>query len=611
MLALVWLRISRAPGWESMRHFAAVALTASMYCLGDLAQVIGVPDEVLALGLQLALASGSLHALAWVVWLAASQHRELTRSERYVIYAGIALSVLALWPRAVVSGTINTFSVDRLGIVYRIAVPAMPGLAIYGYLILVVAMVGWSCWRRQRERYGRSVATIAAMLIVAGIHDILVSAKYFRSPLLTDTCVFLTIVGFGLHELQRFIGDAHRLVALSNELEQQVVDRTAQLTYAQSALARAEKLTAISQLAAGVAHEVNNPAAIVKSNLEFAFTALQGKEQLSEEVRTSLTDSMVATRRIARVVRQLLDAGRTAGEDSVTLLPCDPGLAIGRAVARLRQSFGKTFSIDTSIGCDTRVCADISILEQVLYNLLQNAAHAVMPRGNGGRIGISTQRRESLVMIEVSDNGDGIPSEFQGRLFEPFFTTREFGHGTGLGLAVSLGLTRAQQGDLQLLRSSPEGSVFGLSLMASLEDKSSMPVPVMPSRHAGLHLLIIDDERQVRDGLRRTLGRSFFVDVAAGVDEALELIRTSQGTIDAVLCDVLMPAGGGSRFYDELCRSAPELAKRTLFMTGGATSAEAKQFLARYADRIMLKPLDHEKLREAILAMTRVPMARA
>jgi CheY-like chemotaxis protein len=314
---------------------------------------------------------------------------------------------------------------------------------------------------------------------------------------------------------------------------------------------------------------------------------------------------MLATKRIAKIVRQLLDTGRSAGGDVATILPCDPGLAIGRAMARLRQTFGKGFAIDANVGSDTRAGADVAILEQVLYNLLQNAVHAIRVRGTAGRISLSTRRSGQRVLIEVADNGDGIPTDLQHRLFEPFFTTKEFGQGSGLGLAVSLGLMRAQQGDLKLVRSDSTGSVFELELTWSPDDTSSLHIPSAVVAYGNLRLLIVDDDRQIRDGLRRALGKMFRIEVAASVEEAIECISKSKDELDAVLCDILMPNGGGARVYSELCQMAPRLAQRTLFMTGGATSAEAQDFLKAHAERVMLKPLNQTQLREAILALVR------
>ncbi len=607
---IIWLRISRAPGWEAQRYLAAIAATASLYCLGDLAQMFEVSDQVARVGFQVGLASGCLHGIAWLVWFAATQQRPLSYLERIVCGTGISIALLSLVPGLFASDHVSTFSVDWLQVTYHIPDINLPGTLALAYFGLAICLVGWlsfQSWHERRARWGLAAMTI---LVTAAIHDALVSAQVIVSPLITDACFFVVILGVGRAELQRFVADAQRLVLLSTELESQVVERSDQLNRMQASLARSEKLAALGQLAAGVAHEVNNPAAVVTSNLEFAFTTLESEHRLSDEVKSSLTDSMLATKRIAKIVRQLLDAGRNAGGDFATVLPCDPGLAIGRALNRLRQSFGKKFDVEVNIGKDTRARADMAILEQVMFNLLQNAAHAVGSRDSGGRIAVCTRREGQHVVIEISDNGSGIPADLQHRLFEPFFTTKEFGQGTGLGLAVSLGLMRAQQGDLSLVRSGPEGSVFALSLAWSGDEPSSLHITNAAVTHGGLRLLIIDDDRQIRDSLRRTLAKAFHIEVAAGVDEALERVRNSKDTLDAVLCDILMPDGGGAKVYMELCRMAPELAQRTLFMTGGATSAEAQQFLQAHSERVLLKPLDQARLREAIFAIVRAPLVK-
>lgn len=605
MFTVIWLRISRAPGWAAQRYLAAISATASLFCLGDLVRVLSFSDTIARLGFGLAIASGCAHGMLWLLWLAANHQRSLSRLEFWACVSGIGLVVLSLVPGLVGDSSLNSIPCDWMGAVYR-----TPEITVIGALSVIcfAALLGWTGWStlrlgdEQRIKWGLAAMTV---LISAAVHDTLVCARVVGPPFLADVCFFVVIVGIGLSELQRFVFDARRLEELSNDLEKQVAERSEQLSRMQVSLARAEKLVALGQLAAGVAHEVNNPAAVVSSNLQFAFSTLENEQRLSDEVKSSLTDSMLATKRIAKIVRQLLDAGSNAGNEVATVLPCDPGLAIGRAMARVRQTFGKSFSIDVNIGKDTKVRADIAILEQVLYNLLQNAAHAVRVRGQAGCVVVSTRRADKHVVIEIADNGDGIPADLQHRLFEPFFTTKEFGQGTGLGLAVSLGLMRAQQGDLRLARSGSAGSVFELVLVWSPDDTSSLHIPSAVVAYGNLRLLIVDDDRQIRDSLRRALGKMFRIEVAAGVEEALGYISQSKDELDAVLCDILMPNGGGARVYEEICRMSPKLAQRTLFMTGGATSAEAQAFLKAHSERVLLKPLNQTRLRESLLAMIR------
>jgi len=194
------------------------------------------------------------------------------------------------------------------------------------------------------------------------------------------------------------------------------------------------------------------------------------------------------------------------------------------------------------------------------------------------------------VFVSVEDNGSGMSPETQRRVFDPFFTTKGFGKGTGLGLSVSLGLARALGGDISIGKTSGEGTTMVVELVETLSEKMATLPQSLTRIGIRKRILVVDDERPVRDALRRMLSRSFEVDIAAGSEEALTKI--AQSTFDVVLCDLMMASGGGEALFDKLRAISPDLASRLIFVTGGATDELSKAFLARQTQPILYKPVD-------------------
>jgi CheY-like chemotaxis protein len=391
----------------------------------------------------------------------------------------------------------------------------------------------------------------------------------------------------------RFVQDARAHAALRQDLERQVGERTAELGRAQEALHRAEKLAALGQFAAGVAHEVNNPAAVLSANLQY----LENTEgdALSEDGRTAVEESIQSVQRITAIVRQLLDTGRLAASaepaTSVLLRPLGDGAA---SVARAR--FGKRIRVTNRLPEGLYALGHENVLGQVLVNLVVNAVQAIPPHRSDGYVLVAAEPCGERVRITVQDNGTGMEPETLRRAFEPFFTTKAFGSGSGLGLAVSRGLILGLGGDLRLESEAGKGTRAIVELPAAgpplasvhrLREVDALGVP-------RLRMLVLDDETAVLSSLRRLLSPRYGIEVASGVDEGLA--RAEAGGFDLVLCDVMMPAGGGERFYRTLAERAPALARRIVFFTGGAVTDAARVFLRSQPQPVLQKPLDPDQL---------------
>jgi two-component system, NtrC family, sensor kinase len=222
-------------------------------------------------------------------------------------------------------------------------------------------------------------------------------------------------------------------------------------------LIHSERLSAVGQLVAGVAHEINNPLQAVMGYTEL----LIGAEE-RPDVRADLEQIRTDAERAARIVHNLLlFARRETLERSVTDLN-----EIVRATLALRTFDLRASEIEVRID----YCADLPLIvasreqiQQIVLNLVLNAQHAMHGMGQRGTLSVRTGRTDDAAFVEVSDDGPGVPAEVAGRVFEPFFTTKEIGHGTGLGLSVSLGIAQAHGGSLEIMPVE-HGACFRLTL---------------------------------------------------------------------------------------------------------------------------------------------------
>ncbi len=608
IFAALALGISRAPGWRAYRSVAGIAGTAAVYALCDLALSVPIPDGVAVWASRITLFAAGWHGFAWLRYMSALEGRDLFRWERWLGWAIVGGGVLVLMGPVAIADAVRHHHVEWLGVTYAdpISTPIgdfVFGMACVGLMLPLRRFVGR--WRRGLPDAGTHAAALAVLLL-CGFNDALVASGVTLGPYLLDFGFFAIAAAVGLTLVRNFFASALRIEQLSARLEQAVEERTRELSQATHALSRAEKLAAIGQLSAGVAHEINNPTAVVQGNLSYLEETLAETGQLPKDARESLADSLAALQRITRIVRQLLDAGRVAGGRDARLKPFCLAEAVAAAVKTSAPAVGPGVDVQVRVEPTLYANGQAQLFEQVLVNLLVNGAQAAADAGRPGRIEVSAERRGDLVALTVSDNGRGINPEAQKRLFEPFFTTKQVGRGTGLGLAVSLGLMRAQGGNLALVRSSEEGSALVIELpWAEQTGTGSFAQPVPSQPGDALRLLLVDDEPAVLEALRRQLKVTYFVETADGVDAALARIRRGPDDFDAIVCDVVMPAGGGERFLAELTTLVPSLAARTVFLTAGAVGDDARRLVEAHRDRVLEKPLEPKALHQLVQRLGR------
>jgi CheY-like chemotaxis protein len=376
---------------------------------------------------------------------------------------------------------------------------------------------------------------------------------------------------------------------------------------AQEQLMVSDRMASIGLLAAGVAHEINNPLAVVIGNVELALEDLNAlalaprDPKLLSNLRAELDDVRHAGNRVRDIARDLklfsrAEEGKIADVDVREVAESSIRLAWNeiRHRARLQKDFQDV----------PPVRVNESRLGQVLLNLLVNAAQAIR-EGNAQEnvIRVATRRDGSgQVLIEVSDTGPGIPADVLHRLFTPFFTTKPAGIGTGLGLAICRRIITAVGGEITAESRVGRGTTFRVHLPASKQGTQTSPAPPRPPSDAPVAqatILVIDDEEAVIRAIQRVLGTQHRVTAYSHAAEALKTIAAG-ARYDLIISDLVMPEMTGMDFYEELTRAAPEQAERVVFLTGGAFTARAREFLDRVAATCLDKPFNPQALRELV-----------
>ena len=379
------------------------------------------------------------------------------------------------------------------------------------------------------------------------------------------------------------------------EAEQRLRDRDTQLQLT-------ARLAAMGSLAAGVGHEINNPLAYVMGNLTFVRDCLADAEGSGDEILTAIDDAIEGSTRVRDIVNDLKTLTRNDDGDDA----CDPASVceIALRMANSQVKHRATLSLECEEIGDVTISA--SRLSQVVINLLTNAAEsfsAADPTIN--RVELSVRRCGNCALVTVRDNGPGIDAATLDRVFEPFFTTKP-AVGTGLGLSISRQLVDAAGGNVHISSEPGRGTTVTVRLPAVevAETNDSRPDEHLGAA-AARRLAIVDDDARVAASLARLLGRSFVVATYSTVTDALAAWECG-GAPDAVLCDLMMPDVSGADMFDLLTRTDPALARRTLFMTGGAVGAASTQFERAMlaVDRLVHKPVDAELVERLIERMT-------
>jgi two-component system, cell cycle sensor histidine kinase and response regulator CckA len=365
----------------------------------------------------------------------------------------------------------------------------------------------------------------------------------------------------------------------------------------QKQLELADRLASLGTMAAGVAHEVNNPLAVVVANASYALEELrnQDSERLAGAIE-ALTELESAASRIAAIVSGLQAFSRPAqpiGTDA------DVGVAVEWAIRSTAHEYRDLASVVVHVVAIPRVKLDETRLGQILVNLMMNAAHAIAPGHYAeSSVTIGARVADDKVVIEVRDTGSGMTPEVLKRVFEPFYTTKGASVGAGLGLAICHGIVASAGGRLEVESTLGEGSMFRVTLPIAVRGASAPAFSAeATTQHRG-RILAVDDEPMILRALRRMLREH---DVVCVEDARLAVTMLDRGEhFDVILSDMMMPQMTGMDFYERLLVDHPDDARRIVFMTGGAITARVADFLSVVPNVCLDKPVLNMPLRALV-----------
>lgn len=382
----------------------------------------------------------------------------------------------------------------------------------------------------------------------------------------------------------------------------------AEIERQREALRQSEKLTAMGSLLAGVAHELNNPLAIVMGRASLLQSRCE--DARLGEPGVALRDDAQrihdAAERCGRIVRTFLNMARQRPAQRGAV----PLNDLARAAVDLLNYSLRSGGIEVSWALDPAlplVDADADRVGQVVLNLLVNAQQAlvghVVASGGPRRIRIDSWHDDEQVHLRVCDNGPGVRPDLQPRIFDAFFTTKAEGAGTGLGLSVARGVAQEHGGSLDMAVESPLGGAsFVLSLPRGSAAAPAGPGGATESVSAPMRVLVVDDETELADMIRDVL-EAGGLDVATAESGAVALEILREGRFDAIVSDLRMPDVDGAALWREVAASWPALATRMVFITGDTLSPAAVEFIARSGCSALEKPFRPSELLARVRAL--------
>jgi len=380
--------------------------------------------------------------------------------------------------------------------------------------------------------------------------------------------------------------------------------------HVQEQLLLADRMASLGTIAAGVAHEINNPLAYAHTNLEIVDALLErGGEGALPTIRDAVATAREGIERVRTIVAELKTFSR---RDEETIGVVDVHAVLDSTLTLAGNEVRQRARLIREYGDVAKVSGNRARLGQVFLNLLLNAAEAI-PQGEPNRntLRVRTRAVGDRIVVEVSDSGAGIANEVRDRIFEPFFTTKTFGTGTGLGLAICHNIVTRLGGTIEVethdvpelssSRERPIRTTFRVTLQAGDEASVSQP-PVSsspPSRPKRRRLLVIDDEPELLRVLDTLLAPAHDVVMASGGEAALSVLARDD-RFDLVLCDLMMAGRSGIDVFEAVRRDHPHLERRMIFMTGGAFTPRVRSFLKEVKNPCLEKPFDTQQLLDLV-----------
>lgn len=376
-------------------------------------------------------------------------------------------------------------------------------------------------------------------------------------------------------------------------------------------LHHSDKMAALGQLIAGICHEINNPLAAILPNLKM-LEQLSGPllelarqsrdprfQRAQQDMPDLISDSLEAAGRIAAITREMREFSHpreNRGEACSVDELLDSALALVANELKFRATVKKRYGVTRPI------VVDRARLSQTFLNIILNAVQSfeqAEPERNW--IEIETREVHNGIDVRIANNGPPIPEPSVSKVFEPFYTTKEPGVGTGLGLSLSYDTVKRHGGVIEAESGTGRPTVFSVWLPfdTGMVQQRAPVKPIAAPVEGPARLLLIDDERILLSSFRRQLERSYEVMVAESGEEALQLLKRNH-PFDLVICDLLMPGMTGMDLFRRVEEASPHMARRFLFLTGGTFTREARQFLRSVSNPRAFKPLEALELRTLV-----------
>jgi len=391
------------------------------------------------------------------------------------------------------------------------------------------------------------------------------------------------------------------LATVFNQMTENLAQSRAQLEATQAQLLQSEKLSAVGEFVAGVAHELNNPLTAV-----IGYSEMLKMADLGENYRRHSEMIFKSAQRCQRIVQQLLSFARPQKPERkpVSLN------SLTTAVLEIVNYTLRTSNIEMVTELDPNlplVMADATQIQQVLLNILNNAYQAIEAQARpGGRIKIRTEAAGARVRILIQDNGPGIPAEVLPRIFNPFFTTKGVGKGTGLGLSLCYGIIKEHGGSITPVTQYGKGATFIIELPVPVIPRDMASAPESPEawlmnshEGTGRRVLVIDDEEPILNLVREHLAKCGY-EVRVAVRGEAGLSELKRNRFDVMFCDWKMPGLNGRQVYETLRTTDPGLCRRIVFITGDVINEPMRQFLEMEKLPCLTKPFALPELRAAI-----------
>lgn len=369
---------------------------------------------------------------------------------------------------------------------------------------------------------------------------------------------------------------------------------------AEQQLLTASKLASVGELAAGIAHELNNPLTGIIGYAQL----LSDRQNVSQDIKKDLDRIYYESQRAARIVQNLLGFARRH-EPQKTYFDVNEFI---EKTLELRNYQLRTSNIGvyTNLAPNLpQILADYHQMQQVILNILINAEHAIAQTKHRGKITITTSMVEGYIKISIDDNGPGISKENISKIFDPFFTTKEVGSGTGLGLSVCHGIITQHGGKIYVQSQQGRGTTVNIELLLAVKGQAIVKEKVVVAENrphrlkATGHILIIDDEPAICDILTRALSEEgYTTDSVSNARTALEKIAGN--SYELCIIDLKMPQMSGKELYESMKRSYPSSAERVVFITGDTITPATENFLTSTGKPYLIKPFNSNQLVELV-----------